>query len=159
MSADTSSTPTFSSHRPIHDVASIMAYGVSGTKGQIAFQVVDASHPLPVGLSWTPKSFIATGTSQDASSVKNSGGLLGNVQMHNVSASGRYVKFYDKATTPTSSDTPVLRFYLPPSTSPPPIEGPYQFLNGIQFRITAGQADNDTTNATAGDVIVNVGYN
>ena len=82
--------------------------------------------------------------------------------MSNVSASVRFVKIYDKATPPTSADTPVLRFQLPGNSSgagwSQPLPGGLTFTNGIGFRITTGAADNDTGAASANDVLINMGY-
>lgn len=89
----------------------------------------------------------------------------------NNAGSVRWLKIYDKATAPASTDTPKLRFLLPANTIQPiPIPfappgdsttdemGGVVFTNGIGFRCTTGYLDSDTGAPTAGDVQVNLFY-
>lgn len=110
-----------------------------------------------------PGSFIAAGTGDgDATQILSTTGALSMLVLSNTATTRRYVKFYDKASLPTASDTPVQRYEIPLAAAnsaavvvvPIPNEG-LQFLNGIAFRIVTVQADSDSTEATAGDVIVN----
>lgn len=112
------------------------------------------------GLS-TPYSYIAAGAAnQDSQVVKAAPTRLRGLSLHNPSAAIRYVKVYDKATGPTSADTPVMRFPLAASGGGLAREynGAVPFANGLAFRITTGAADSDATAATANDVIVNFEY-
>lgn len=110
-----------------------------------------------------PGSFIAAGTGDgDAQVILSTKGSLSMLVLSNTATTRRYVKLYDKATAPTASDTPVQRYEIPLAAAnsssvvvvPIPEEG-LTFNNGIGFRIVTVQADSDSTEATAGDVIVN----
>lgn len=111
----------------------------------------------------TPYSYICTaGTNQDSQNVKSSAGQVYGYDLFNVSANPRYVKVYDKASAPTSTDTPKMRLILPGNTSGAgavrSIDVGLEFTAGIGFRVTTGQADSDTTAVTSGDVVVNLQY-
>jgi len=72
---------------------------------------------------------------------------------YNASASARYLKLYDKATAPASTDTPKITIYLPaslPFNIPFP---PLGFVNGFGYRLVTGSADNDGTAVTAADIL------
>lgn len=110
-----------------------------------------------------PYSYICTGaTNQDAQNVKSSAGQLYGYDLFNVSTAVRYVKIYDKASAPTSTDTPKLRLAIPGNTAGAgavkDITAGIEFTAGIGFRVTTGQADNDTNAVTSGDVVVNLQY-
>lgn len=64
----------------------------------------------------------------------------------NTNAAARYIKFYNKATTPTEADTPAFVITAEPSKMTPielPAKG-VSFSAGISVRGTTGLADNDT---------------
>ena len=77
----------------------------------------------------------------------------------NTGNANRYVKLYNKASAPSSSDTPVKRLFVPAGggVTVPASQG-IAFDTGIAFRITTGVADNDANAATANDVLVNADY-
>lgn len=110
----------------------------------------------------TPYSYVALGsggTNQDSQNVKGSAGQLYGYDLFNLSSSARYVKFYDLAAAPTSSNTPVRRLLVPAGGGVVRLLGlGLVFANGIGFRITTGYADGDTGTITAGDVLVNLDY-
>lgn len=100
---------------------------------------------------------------QDSTVIKASAGAVFGWQVFNAVASIRYLKVYDKATGPTSADTPVKRYLIPANSTNGAgfvIQEPggIHFSNGIAFRITTGIADNDTGAASANDVLVNCDY-
>lgn len=68
----------------------------------------------------------------------------------------RYLKFYDKATAPTSGDTPVLTLPLPAANGANMLVPKLGFLNGLSLRATTGIADNDTGAPGTNEVIVNL---
>lgn len=110
----------------------------------------------------TPYSFLAAaGANQDSTVVKASAGqLYGSIAVTNTNAAVRYLKVYDKATAPTSADTPKLRITVPGATTGAGIVVPLPdagvaFANGIAFRMTTGAADNDANAVTANEVILN----
>jgi len=79
----------------------------------------------------------------------------------------RYLKIYDKATAPASSDTPLFTIPLPPpapdGTRHFPVEIPgevcgHAFALGIGVRATTGIADADTGIPGTNEVVVNILY-
>ncbi len=95
---------------------------------------------------------LTAAASDNATVVKASAGDLCRIYGVNAAATKRYLKIYNKATTPTSSDTPVLTLELAalaPFTYSP--DSAY-FSAGLSFRITTGQPDNDVGSLTAGDI-------
>ena len=91
--------------------------------------------------------------------VKASKGYVHEMFVSNNAASARFLKFYDKATAPTNSDTPIRTYELQANASYfMNIELGVSFLSGISIRASTGVADNDNTAPSANDVIVNIGY-
>lgn len=94
--------------------------------------------------------------------VKASMGFLYSIDAVNINIAIRYLKIYDKATAPTSSDTPKLRLGVPGGatggivrlTFPKPV----RFLNGIGIRLVTGIADNDATAGSANETLINLAY-
>lgn len=81
------------------------------------------------------------------------------VIVYNNATAARYLKFYDKATAGTASDTPVLTVGLTASALNTFTVGQgSQFLLGLSVRATNLVADNDATAPTANDVVLNVEY-
>lgn len=107
---------------------------------------------------WTPYRDLNAGTTGQV--VKASMGRIGGGIVSNNAAAARFLKLYDKATAPTSSDTPVMTIQLP-QASAISLDGlrDMQFLNGISYRASNAIADNDTTAPTANDVVLNLLYN
>lgn len=93
--------------------------------------------------------------------IKTSAGQLYGYYFANTNASARYLKFYNAtaANVTVGTTTPVLTFYLPPTTA-----GHIEFSHGIAFSTaisaaaTTGVADNDTGAPSANDVILNAFY-
>lgn len=111
---------------------------------------------------YTPNKLISAATT-NATVIKASAGTLGYVQASNVNAAARYLKFYNKATTPTvGTDVPVHVWLIPGNTAgagtniPIPSEG-VNFSAGISFAITTGAADTDVAAVAASEIIVNYG--
>ncbi len=91
--------------------------------------------------------------------IKNSSGKLVAVDLRTTAASEKYVKFYDKATTPTSGDIVKITFTInssSPATFIFPADMP--FLSGIGIRATNNVADNDNAAPAANSIFVNVWY-
>jgi hypothetical protein len=91
--------------------------------------------------------------------AKATPGRLYGWYLSNTGVAVAYVKLYDKATAPTSADTPVL-------TIPVAAGGfvPFQhpvglsFSAGISARAVTGVADNDNTGAGSNEVIAQLFY-
>lgn len=113
----------------------------------------------------TPYYFLAAaGSNQDSTVVKASAGQVYSVCGFTVRTTPLYLKLYDKATGPTSSDTPVHVFQLPSQGTANgagftmALPAGLTFANGISFRITTGIAVSDSNAATAADCVINLGY-
>jgi hypothetical protein len=91
--------------------------------------------------------------------IKSTPGEVAGWYLSNQAASVRYVKLYDKATAPTSGDTPRLTLGIP-ANSAANVLAPagVDFTVGIGIRGTTGVADNDTGAPTVNDLIVNLFY-
>jgi len=99
----------------------------------------------------------AAGTT-NATSVTTAPTYVGTIVGYNASTSARWIKMYEKATAPTSTDTPRQSYYIPPSTAFVFDVNEY-YTPGMGFRIVAGSADNDNTAGTAGDILgLNISY-
>lgn len=98
----------------------------------------------------------------NATVVKATAGVLYGIEAVNINAAVRYLKLYDKATTPDENDTPKLRIALQGGATGPrsPLSWPngIQFSNGISYRYVTGIADNDTGAPSASESLVNVVY-
>jgi hypothetical protein len=92
-------------------------------------------------------------------SIKSSPGQVGGWYLANNASSLRYVKLYDKASAPSSSDVPKLTIPVPANSAANlmAVAG-IDFTAGIGIRVTTGVADADTGAPTANDVIVNLLY-
>lgn len=104
-------------------------------------------------------STIAVNT-DNAALIRAGSGWVDSIDFYNPSAAIRYVKLYDKAAAPTASDTPFLRIGIP-AGGRDQLSYPSRELNygaGLGVRIVTGQADNDNTAPTAGDVVINIVY-
>lgn len=109
-----------------------------------------------------PFSLIALATT-NANLVKIGPGRIVSIMAVNQNAAVRYLKFYDTNRTPVAgSGVPVRRYAIPASATglgfvlAPTV--PMGFQAGLAFTITGGQADNDTTALTAGDVTLTMEY-
>lgn len=128
------------------------AYGVDA--GDVAddrpLPVEVASLPLPAGAATTNEVLISAGTSG-----------LQAFYATNTGATAAFVKLYNKATAPTSSDTPAMILPVPAAVSGVPgvatlpigFSG-FRFALGLGIRITGAVADNDATAVAAGQVKV-----
>ena len=100
--------------------------------------------------------------STNATSVKATAGNLFVVSASNVSASSRFLKFYNKASAPTvGTDTPILVIPIAATSSVTLEFGVVgmRFATGIAYAITGAIADADTTAIAAGDVKLALTYN
>jgi hypothetical protein len=112
---------------------------------------------------WTPFKRVSTADT-NAAVVKSSAGQVGYIVCSNVNAAARYLKLYDKATTPTvGTDTPVHTFIIPGNTAGAGHVIPLgaaggEFASGIGIALTTLPADDETTGVAAEELVVNVGY-
>lgn len=113
---------------------------------------------------YTPGKVISA-ASTNATSIKTSAGTLGYITASNTNAAARYLKIYNKASSPTvGTDTPIHTFLIPGNTAgagtniPLPPQG-IALGTGIALAITTGAADSDSGAVAASEIIVNYGYN
>jgi hypothetical protein len=110
----------------------------------------------------TPYKLIST-TSTNAQSVKNSAGNLYGIIAIGLTSTVRYLKLYNKASSPTvGTDVPVLTIPIPANTQGAGVV--IQFATGVNFAaglaiaITGGVGDTDATAIAANDVVINLTY-
>lgn len=106
---------------------------------------------------------VISGASTNAAVVKNGAGQLYGWVISNSNASARFLKIYNKATSPTvGTDTPIMTIPIPGNTSW--VTGHVEFAMGIPFStgiglaITSGVADSDTGAISANEVVVHIVY-
>ena len=101
----------------------------------------------------------AASTNQDSQVPKASAGVLYGLTVTNSNTSARYLKVYNKASSPTSGDTPYRR-YLIPAGGGVREQFPFglNFDTGIAFRLVTGAADNDATAVAAAEILLNLEY-
>lgn len=102
--------------------------------------------------------------STNATSLKGSAGQVYTIYAHNINAAVRYLKLYNKATSPTvGTDTPVMTLPIPAAatgngfvldTGGMGIE----FTTGIAYALTTGIADSDTGAVAANEIAVTILY-
>ena len=91
--------------------------------------------------------------------VKSSAASLYGYYFGNNGTGSLFVRLYNVTTAPTSTDTPVIRAYIPPSAAANlALTVPAAFTAGLGIRATTAQADNDTTAPGTDQAIVNVFY-
>lgn len=94
--------------------------------------------------------------------LKAGPGILFDIYASNLSTVSAYVKVYNQTTAPASTDTPALRFQIPPVASGGELNISsrcgYFFSTGISYRVTTGIADNDTASPAATTYLVNFGW-
>ena len=96
---------------------------------------------------------------QDSALIQAGQTWVRGLALFNTTATARYVKLYNKATAPVSTDTPAYRIYVPPTGQvAPPLTEDVVFPLGLGIRITTGAADSDTGACSANDVLANVNY-
>jgi hypothetical protein len=91
--------------------------------------------------------------------IKSTPGVLCGWSISNSNAAARYVKIYNKATAPTSADTPVLVVLVPAtSTVSGSFPGGITMSAGISARCVTGITDADVTGAGANEVATHLFY-
>lgn len=135
-------------------------WGADGTAND-----VNATTPLPIQDTPATSGGVTTSSansaaSTNATSLKASAGHVYDITCTNSNTSARYLKLYNKASSPTvGTDTPAWRVMIPGSGG---ITAHYPkglvFGTGIAWALTTGAADNDTGSVAANEIQVNLGY-
>jgi hypothetical protein len=103
---------------------------------------------------------VVSANTNNATVVKAGPGLLYGFSVNNINAAVRYLKFYDKASTPApATDAEALVVAVPTVSSqtvmfPVPLE----FGVGIGWALVTGIAANDNTSVAAAEHVVTVFY-
>jgi hypothetical protein len=98
--------------------------------------------------------------STNATSVKASAGQVFGYYLFNANAATRYLKLYNKASSPTvGTDTPVATIPIPAGAAANvEFTQGVAFATGIALALTTGIADADTGAVAANEVVVNLFY-
>jgi len=144
---------------PIYDM--VDANNVPYTKETFkVFKETFTAAKLSSGLKVYKVTSLAT---TNAALIKPSTADLHSIIAIGLTSTVRYLKLYNKATTPiVGTDIPAITIPIPANTQGAGIVVPFSiginFPLGIGITITAGSADNDTVAVAAGDVIINLTY-
>ena len=112
------------------------------------------------GIVGIPYTLIAANTINNNLIYKGIGNVL-QMECFNNSSTIAYVKLYDKATAPATTDTPFWEGMIPAPTSG---GGGYSvsinrpFANGLGIIVSGGIAYNDNTAVAASTYIINLSY-
>lgn len=141
------------------------ALGTAGTASTDVLTVQGIASGTPINVSSAPTTsgglttYRNLDTGVTGSVVKSSAGQLYVVNAFNASTAIRYLKLYDKATAPTSSDTPIDTIALPSGGGVViPIGAGTPFTTGLGVRGTVGVTDADTTAPSANDIVINLWF-
>jgi hypothetical protein len=121
-------------------------------------------NPTPATSGGLSISRVISAATTNATSVKASAGQVYTIMAHNTNAAVRYLKLYNKASSPTvGSDTPVLTFPIPGSTAGAGFTLDtgglgIAFATGIALALTTGVADADTSAVAANEIVINLLY-
>lgn len=113
---------------------------------------------------WTPKWFVAA-NSDNATNLKASAGIVHAVQVFGIGSAPAYLKFYDKASSPTcGSDTIVKQIMIPAAATAANGAGAVaivldtQFSTGISYCVVTGITASDDTSPSANLFVVNIDW-
>lgn len=91
--------------------------------------------------------------------TRNAAAAIGLIVVTNSNVAARYFKLYNKASAPTSGDTPIMTVLLPPnSTTVIGGNSPIRCSTGIGWRLTTGIAVADTGAVGAAEHAVSIFY-
>lgn len=143
--------------------------GNGTASGSMRVTVASDNSTIPVSNSPTTSGGLSisrtiSAASTNATSAKASAGQVYTIMAHNINASVRYLKLYNKASSPTvGTDTPVLTLPIPGNSAGAGFVldtggSGIAFSTGIAYAITTGVADSDTGAVSANEIVVNVLY-
>lgn len=121
--------------------------------------------PIPTTSGGLTNYNVQPGASDNHVNIKNGAGQVYKIEAFNNSATVNYVRLYNAASGfngCNSATNLIWQGIIPASTSGAGLSSSWDlglaFSTGISICVTSGYAQNDTTNATASALIVNVGY-
>lgn len=113
---------------------------------------------------WTPKHFIAA-NSDNATNLKASAGIVHAVQVFGIGSAPAYLKFYNKASSPTCGSDAVVKSVMIPASSTAALGSgaiavvlDTQFSTGISYCVVTGIADSDDTSVAATTFNINIDW-
>lgn len=103
---------------------------------------------------------VMSAASTNATSVKASAGRVVGFYLYNTTASAKFFKFYNKASSPTvGTDTPVFTIGIPANgVADDACVAGMAFSTGIAYAITGAVGDADTTATAVNDVVGAIYY-
>ena len=103
---------------------------------------------------------VVSAASNNAALIKGSPGYVAGWYCVNTATAYRYVKLFDKASSPTvGTDIPVWVIGIPSgSAANASLDAPLQLVNGIGIGIVVGSSNTDNTAVAAGDVVASIAY-
>ena len=140
-----------------------VSHGADGSATDTAVAAPLPVHPYGVTSGGASISRVISAASTNATTIKGSAGQVYGVLCFNTNAAARYLKLYNKATSPTvGTDTPVITITIPGGTTGGGVsfELPQgiAFATGIASAITTGAADADTGAVASAEIIAHVFY-
>lgn len=133
---------------------------VVGDSGEVTYaQAIAAGSATTAGTS-CQISKIVSAASTNATVAKSSPGVVVGWAFGNLNVSMRYLKLYNKATSPTvGTDVPVITMPLPPTMAGHVgLAAPVNFSAGISYALTTGIQDSDSGAVAANEITVSLFY-
>lgn len=137
---------------------------VDVTRVQGTVTISGAVNPTPTTSGGLSISRVISANTTNATNVKGSAGQVYTIIAHNTNAAVRYLKLYNKATSPTvGTDTPVMTLPIPGNTAGAGFMlstggTGIAFATGIGLALTTGVADADTGAVAANEIVVHLLY-
>lgn len=118
---------------------------------------------LGAAIGGTSTYHVVSAGSNNAAVIKAAAGTMYGWAIGSVTGVVRFVKLYDKATTPApGSDTPTLSIEVPGNTSGTGTNFCFtpgiKFTTGIGIAVVANMTDTDNTAIGAGEIDINIFY-
>lgn len=119
-----------------------------------AMTPVDTSGNPTTGAAGNVYRLLSSAATDNATNATAAASTLRHIFGLSARTSTCYLKLYDKATAPASTDTPKLTIAIP-SSSGFALDFPQgvSFTAGLGYRLTTGSADNDTGAVASGDIL------
>ncbi len=138
--------------QPVSTVGNSVSTAVTQSTGSTTAAWLVAGAGIANNLTTTTT--VNSAASTNGANVKTTAGTVYNITAHNVTAATKYIRLYNKASTPTvGTDVPIVVVAVPASSSKEitSMVG-VKFSLGIGHAITNGAAATDATAVAAGDV-------
>lgn len=131
-----------------------------GDTGEVTFaDAIAAGSATTAGTSCQVSKIVSAATT-NATVAKATPGVVEGWTFTNLNQSFRYLKLYDKATSPTvGGDVPKLTIGMPPQMGGHVgLPSPITFANGISYALTTGIIDSDNGAVGLNEITVSILY-